>query len=1072
MSPLPSQIGPYEILGVLGRGGMGVVYRALQREPLRRDVALKTVAVGLDAEKILQRFEAERQVLARMSHPGIANVYDAGVTEEGEPYFAMEYVDGASLLEYCDARNLDVEDRLLLFIQTCRAVHHAHLKGIIHRDLKPGNVLVTEVDGEPVCKLIDFGIAKAVEGTGQERLTMADEVVGTPAYMSPEQIAGDEDIDTRADVYGLGAILYELLTGVLPHPDEWYRGWAAVVQTLTEDAPPVTTRLRGLGDQLELVAASRSTTPMELSRRLRGDVEWIVARALERDRDLRYDSPGDLADDLERHLRYDPVEAGPPTTWYRTRKFVRRNRAAVGASAAVMVALVAGMVSTSLALTRAQRAEQERAVEAATANRVSDFLVDLFDASNPFVARGEEPTARDLLDLGADRVRQELAGEPLIQERLMRTLASAYAGLGYEDREGQLWNDAAALLRDSLGPDPRTALAIARAADYNWRQGQEGSNATAEFEEAHRMMEDLRTVGDSLWMTTFYYLLRHYDYAGLTARTDSLATAAVARAESTLSSDDPRLADVLTTVAFRDPGWGSEDLADHRRAEEWFQRGIRIHEGAGRLEEAVNERESLAMAYINAGRHTDAVEAFRPALRWYEGRSDETEEQKVERAEFYGILAFAEERADLIDDAVHHYRRTIEVYDSVGRASDPGLEDIFLNLSGLYDRAGRTRDEIELAQEYIDRMSPGLPTGHRELLFRMVQIADGEEKLGNLPVADSVFAARVGDAMVFRDESGYDDGAVRDALRLFAEFLVRHPERGDPAERTLEAAGTEPLDRALALHQAGNALSSANRPAEAAQAYRRARTIREDVLGPVHPDVAALVHNLALTEFQQGRLEAAVAGYRQAVSLMRESLDPMTPRALTSLTNLAGLHRRMGDSRAALDTWGEVQRVRTAAWGVDHPEVAGAMVEQAYIHLALGRADRAHPMLEEARTALVAAGRRWEQNVAWTDVALAQVEATRGDLESAVLRVRAAGGIWSEWDAAPQEALARLLEGEWLLQLGREAEARDAFDRSLELYAREAGPDAPDRYWVWIPWREARASAERVAVAAPSQPSP
>ena len=432
MTRAPDRIGPYEILGVLGRGGMGVVYHAAQHEPLHREVALKTVAEGLDAEKILQRFDAERQVLARMNHPSIANVYDAGFTEDGIPYFAMEYVNGPSLIEYCDSRGLEIEERIKLFSQACEAVFHAHQKGILHRDLKPSNILVAEVDGVPLCKLIDFGIAKAIEASDEDRaqLTHAEEIVGTLAYLSPEQIEGNADIDVRTDVYSLGLVLYELLVGTLPHEPESYRNWVAVAASQTEDPPTLSKRLLTLDDVLAAVAEARSTTPSDLRKQLSGEPAWIVAKALERERDRRYETPLALAEDLERHLRNEPVAAGPPSAAYRARKFIRRHRAGVMGAAAVAVALVGGIISTSVGLVRAREAEARAQEEAATANQVSDFMVGLFQAGNPGGQEGNQVSAREILDRGVEEIETGLRGQPAIQGRLLLTMGRAYSGLG------------------------------------------------------------------------------------------------------------------------------------------------------------------------------------------------------------------------------------------------------------------------------------------------------------------------------------------------------------------------------------------------------------------------------------------------------------------------------------------------------------------------------------------------------------------------------------------------------------------------------------------------------------------
>jgi len=376
-SDLPSHIGPYAILGVLGEGGMGVVYLAEQSEPVRRAVALKVLRAERSSAVVVARFEAERQVLAVMDHPAIAKVFDAGVTEDGQSYFAMERVEGLPITTFCDERRMPVRARVELFREVCRAVQHAHQKGVIHRDLKPSNVLVSVVDGRPAPHIIDFGIAKAVENEALDgtQLTQANHVVGTPAYMSPEQIDGSQDVDTRADVYSLGVLLYELLVGVLPFGEEAYRGWAAVVALLHRDPPPPTRRLSELPETQETVAFARGTTPVALRRQLAGDLDWIVTRATERDRAARYETANGLALDLERYLADEPVRARGAGAAYVLRKFVRRNRLAVAFGATVMVGLAAFAVSATVQSQRTSRARDLAEARRGQAEELIDFML-------------------------------------------------------------------------------------------------------------------------------------------------------------------------------------------------------------------------------------------------------------------------------------------------------------------------------------------------------------------------------------------------------------------------------------------------------------------------------------------------------------------------------------------------------------------------------------------------------------------------------------------------------------------------------------------------------------------------
>ncbi|MFI5312266.1 MAG: tetratricopeptide repeat protein, partial [Gemmatimonadales bacterium] len=452
---LPERIGPYRVLQLLGVGGMGAVYEADETGPVRRRVAVKVVRAGLNSRDVVARFETERQALALMSHPGIAKVLHAGTTEAGEPFFSMELVRGLPITEYADTHRLAVGDRIELFIGVCQAVQHAHQKGVIHRDLKPSNVLVTEQEGRPQAKIIDFGIAKAIgqQLTEHTLVTMAGLAMGTAAYMSPEQADSvGVDIDTRSDIYSLGVMLYELLVGALPLDpgNQGVHAFLAHIASRQSNAPTPSARL--LGSQASgAVAYSRRTDPARLRRELRGDLDWIVMMAMNADRALRYETANGLAEDLRRHLDHQPVVARPPSTRYRVEKFVRRHRAGVAAAGVVSLAIAAGVVLATVGVVRARRAERIAAQEAATAQQVTAFLMELFNVSDPGRSRGDTLTARELLARGADRVKTQLSGQPLLQARLMQTLGAVHQQLGLFDQARPLFEDAVRIRERELG---------------------------------------------------------------------------------------------------------------------------------------------------------------------------------------------------------------------------------------------------------------------------------------------------------------------------------------------------------------------------------------------------------------------------------------------------------------------------------------------------------------------------------------------------------------------------------------------------------------------------------------------
>jgi len=363
-----TKIGRYELLEQIGEGGMGLVYIAQQKKPVKRKVALKIIKPGMDSKQVIARFEAERQALAVLDHPNIARVFDAGTTKTGRPYFIMEYVKGVSITRYCDENKLSIEKRLRLFEEVCEGIHHAHQKGIIHRDLKPSNILVSVHGDRAVPKIIDFGIAKAVTQPLTEKtfVTFQGQLLGTPEYMSPEQVdLATQDIDTRSDIYSLGVVLYELLAGVLPFEREAFAnlGFAEVQRTIREQEPASpSNRLSGLGAEAKTIAASRDTQVVTLARRLHRELEWIPLKAMRKDRCRRYKSASEMADDIRNYLNGNPLMAGPETATYRMQKFVRKHAGSVATVALVAIAVVLGLIVSTAMYFRAEDAREKEAV--------------------------------------------------------------------------------------------------------------------------------------------------------------------------------------------------------------------------------------------------------------------------------------------------------------------------------------------------------------------------------------------------------------------------------------------------------------------------------------------------------------------------------------------------------------------------------------------------------------------------------------------------------------------------------------------------------------------------------------
>ncbi len=422
-----SVIGLYKLLQKIGEGGFGAVYMAEQEQPVRRKVALKIIKAGMDTSEVIARFESERQALAIMDHPNIARVFDAGSTESGRPYFVMELVKGVPITEFCDRNHFSPEQRLRLFIDVCHAIQHAHHKGVIHRDIKPSNVLVTLHDGTPVVKVIDFGVAKAITQKLTERtlFTAFGQMIGTPAYMSPEQAEmSGLDIDTRSDVYSLGVLLYELLTGTTPLEAKRLReaGYVEMQRLIREVNPPrPSTRLSSLGDSATVTAGNRGLDVKRLVSLLSGDLDWIVMKALAKERNRRYDTPATFAEDVERYLRREAILARPPSAAYKFRKFAERNRVAVAASAAVIAALVAGAAIATWQAVAASRARSLLAARNTELLRANARERQRFDLAMEAVGAFHTGVSEDVL-----LKQQEF--EPL-RTRLLGTAAEFYRKL-------------------------------------------------------------------------------------------------------------------------------------------------------------------------------------------------------------------------------------------------------------------------------------------------------------------------------------------------------------------------------------------------------------------------------------------------------------------------------------------------------------------------------------------------------------------------------------------------------------------------------------------------------------------
>jgi len=700
----PKRVGRYFILDKLGEGGMGTVYAAEQREPVRREVALKLIKLGMDTREVVRRFEAERQALAVMDHPNIAKVLDAGATLAGRPFFVMELVHGTPIDRYCDQQEMTTRQRLELFVTVCQAVQHAHQKGVIHRDLKPTNILVSTVGGQPLPKVIDFGVAKAT-GQGMTRATMFTEtgqLVGTPEYMSPEQAEmSGLDVDTRTDVYALGVILYELLTGDLPFDSEKLRRspFVEMQRIIRElDPPTPSTRLTSLGGaRLGTIAERRRTEPGTLSRQLRGDLDWIVMKALEKDRSRRYETANALALDVRRHLDDEPVLARPPSRAYRMRKFVRRNRLAVAAAAALSLALVAGVVGTTIGLLRAQR-------EAAKAHAAVKFIRETFASVDPEEGQGRQVTVREVLDQAAADVGEAYAEQPEIEALIRSTIGGMYQKLGfYAEAEPQLERALALQERLAGDRDLDTMKTLSQLGQVYLRQRRHA--------EAERIFERLlaasrRTHGKrhDETLTAMHNLAAVYLRQQRYAEAEPLLEELLAARRELLGEEDRR-----TTATMNNLAHLYKDTARYAEAETLFRRALDV-----RRRTLGDAHPRTLISAFNLGelyRETDRVEEAEPLIREaLAGFREKFGDGHPYTLEALNGLAALEKRRGRLDEAEGLASESYRLHVARLGADDPATREVALALADICAAAGRPADADawrRRAEPRADLANPG-----------------------------------------------------------------------------------------------------------------------------------------------------------------------------------------------------------------------------------------------------------------------------------------------------------------------------------------------------------------------------
>ncbi|HMJ21887.1 MAG TPA: serine/threonine-protein kinase [Terriglobales bacterium] len=688
-------IGPYQLLEKLGEGGMGQVWLAEQSVPVRRQVALKLIRSGIHDDAVARRFESERQALAIMEHPTIAKVFDAGSTPSGQPYLVMEYVPGLPITRYCDQKKLNIPERLELFIRVCEGVQHAHQKAIIHRDLKPSNILVVELDGQPAPRIIDFGIAKATsQGIGEQtQLTRRGSPMGTPGYMSPEQAdPGLGDVDTRTDVYSLGVVLYELLAGAHPFDaSRWQKQpFDEVLRQIREEDPPnPSTKLSREKETSDVTAKMRGTEPKQLVTLLRGDLDWITMKAMEKDRARRYGTPSELAADVARYLRNEPVVARPATTSYRLQKYVRRHRVGVAGAAGLAFLLVAFAAMQTVQLRRTTR-ERDRA------NHITTFVTSMFKVSDPSESRGNSITAREILDRASKDIDTGLAKDPELQVQMMNLMAEVYQTLGLYSRAELLSRRAVDIGRHFLGPEhPDTLKAIT---SLGWTLAREGGYAEAEKLDRDALEIQRRRLGPEhlstlKTMNSLAWTLRE---EGHYAESENLYKTALNLEQRVLGAQHPDTVETMRTLGqtlMRQGRYAEAEKVDRDTLE--IQRRVLGPEHPNTLK----TMDDLGWVLQERGLYPEAEKLYRDTIDI---------QRRVLGPEHPNTLGTMNDLATTLEaeghyyDAEELYRKTLDIKRRVLGPESPDTLQAMANLGSTLQREGHYSESEKLLNQTIE----------------------------------------------------------------------------------------------------------------------------------------------------------------------------------------------------------------------------------------------------------------------------------------------------------------------------------------------------------------------------------
>jgi serine/threonine protein kinase/tetratricopeptide (TPR) repeat protein len=912
-----AMIGPYKLLEELGEGGMGTVWMAQQTEPVKRLVALKVIKAGMDSREVLARFAAERQALALMDHPNIAKVHDAGVSADGRPYFVMELVKGAPITRYCDERRLTPRQRLELFVPVCQAVQHAHQKGIIHRDLKPSNVLVALYDDRPVPKVIDFGVAKAT-GTQLNDVSLHTgfgAVVGTVEYMSPEQAGLNQlDVDTRSDIYSLGVLLYELLAGSPPFTRKELEkaGVLEMLCVIREQEPSKPSMKLSTAEGLPTLAANRGTDPAKLTRLVRGDLDWIVMKALEKDRSRRYETANGFAMDLQRYLCDEPVNAGPPSAWYRLRKSAKRNRVALTTIALVALGLLAGTAvslwqalraveaetlaekrleaetaahAAAVAAAKAEAAERievtrqkERAEqEAAIARAVNDFLHSALLGQadiglQPFLGeafkRNPNITVAELLDRAAQAIEGKFRDQPLTEAAIRLTLGDTYRSLGRYAKALPHLERSICLRTAQLGANhPDTLTSRISLAGLYHDQG-DLKRAEALTKEVLTDCTTTLEAGHTLTLTCKSNLALLYRDQGNYERAEPLFKEVLAARTVKLGADHPDTLKIINNLASVYSAQGKYD-----QAEPLFQEALAVHTRRHGADHPLSLvlKDNLALVNVYQGKYDQAERLIKEVL----------------------LVEIPQRGADHPDTLITKH-----------------------NLAFLYSHRGKNDLAEAIFKELLDARTRRQEAAHPRTLVTKRCLAD-------------VYLAQRKDAR---------------AEALYQEVLTAFS--ATPGADHLETLNAKQGLATLYQHQ--------GKYNQAEPLYHEVIAARTARLGADHPDTLTSRNNLAMIYERQKKYDAAEALTKEVLAARTVKLGADHPLTLASKNNLAFLYQVQEKYDLAETLHLEVLAARTAKLGVDHPDVLQSKSNLAGVYHMQRQYARAESLLNEVVPAMAA----------------------------------------------------------------------------------------------------------------------